>query len=300
MTKHLVGQTVSPQQESAVNWRTRLERRIFFTRRYPLAQTSYLLWQALLHLGPRGAAEYFLSKFRCGGHSKRTAAITVASGRRISLRNCRTDLAIFEQVMLLNDCLPGEMAAGPVEYIIDAGAHIGCSSVYYALRFPRARILAVEAEPSNYAQLVINTAKLPQIRPLHAAVFHRAGEVVVSNPTSEPWGFQVGAAAEFADTPSRPLIRAMTVDELIDYAGFPRVDILKLDIEGAEKEIFQADVRSWLPRVRCMTVELHDRIKPGCSESFRRAVGAIPHRLSETVNNVLWISLSDDGSPNSK
>ena len=44
---------------------------------------------------------------------------------------------------------------------------------------------------------------------------------------------------------------------IIEKSGFTEVDLLKIDIEGAEREIFSADVSNWLPRVRNLCIELH-------------------------------------------
>ncbi|HXC02385.1 MAG TPA: FkbM family methyltransferase [Opitutaceae bacterium] len=275
---------------TASRWRTKLERKIFFDQRRTFAQGCYLSCSALATLGLGGAIDYLCAKLRGAKRATEPASIRVGSGTIIALRDCRTDLAIFEQVILLGDCVPVKAGEHP-EYIIDAGAHIGCSSIYYALKYPEARILAVEAAASNFKQLAKNVEKISAIRPLHAAVFYRTGQVMVTNPTDEPWGYQVGSM-EQSPPGSGSMIRAMTINELIQLSGFPRVDILKLDIEGAEKEIFETDAKSWLPMVRIMTVELHDRIKPGCSLSFQNAISDLPHELRETLNNVIWINLS--------
>ena len=275
-------------------WRKKLENKILFEERYRYLRI-YLFLRALATLGIRGAFAFLFAKLRRPSQAGEPISIPVGHGIRVSLRDSRTDLAIFEQVMLLGDLLQGKTGACP-EYIIDAGAHIGCSSIYYALKYPRARILAVEAEASNYRQLCRNVEKIPAIRPLHAAVFHRSGQVVVTNPGDQPWGFQVGVLNEGSPN-ADSTIRAMTIGELIQFSGFPHIDVLKLDIEGAEREIFEADAQTWLPLVRIMTVELHDRIKPGCTQSFEQAIAEIPHELTRTLNNVIWINRSAPLNP---
>jgi len=274
-------------------WRTRLERKIFFNPRRTFTQFCYLSCRAFATLGLGGALDYLSAKLRGAKRANEPASIRVGSGVIIALRDGQTDLAIFEQVILLGD-LPVMAGAYP-EYIIDAGAHIGCSSIYYALKYPGARILAVEAAASNFQQLSKNVEKIPAIRPLHAAVFHRTGQVMVTNPTDKPWGYQVGNLDK-NHPGAGSMIRAMTMNELIQLSGFPRVDILKLDIEGAEKEIFEADAKSWLSMVRVMTVELHDRFKPGCLPSFQKAISDLPHELRESLTNVIWINLSAPAS----
>jgi len=47
------------------------------------------------------------------------------------------------------------------------------------------------------------------------------------------------------------------------------VDLLKIDIEGAEKEVFEGC--DWMDDIRCLMIELHDRFKPGSSETVNLA-----------------------------
>jgi hypothetical protein len=50
----------------------------------------------------------------------------------------------------------------------------------------------------------------------------------------------------------------------MQLTGYSTIDILKLDIEGAEKEVF-SNCDKWLGNVRILMIELHDHLKPGCS-----------------------------------
>jgi hypothetical protein len=63
-----------------------------------------------------------------------------------------------------------------------------------------------------------------------------------------------------------------------------RIDLLKLDIEGSEKEIF-SDGCLWLEHIGAICLELHDRFKPGCSRTFFRAIDDFPIEIwrDETV-----------------
>ena len=58
-----------------------------------------------------------------------------------------------------------------------------------------------------------------------------------------------------------------TVDKIIEDFGIQSVDILKVDIEGSEKEVFENSLL-WIKKVNSIVIELHDFIKPGCSRSF--------------------------------
>ncbi len=216
--------------------------------------------------------------------------LNLRGGRRLQLRDTETDLAIFEQIFLLDDCtLPHDVRPDSVRYVIDAGAHVGCSSLFFAARYPKATILAVEADARNHQQLVRNTAAIPSIKPMLGAVFHQNAPVKVRNPDDRPWGFQVSAAdangpGDGAQVPGRTLLEWMRL------ADFPRIDLLKLDIEGAELELLENDGAVWLRQVGTLIIELHDDIQKGCSESFRRAVRDIPHITCQRIDNLIWIN----------
>ena len=63
-------------------------------------------------------------------------------------------------------------------------------------------------------------------------------------------------------------IDAITINDIISTYDLTRIDILKLDIEGAEIELFESNT-DWLEKVNCMVIELHDRIRPGCMEALK-------------------------------
>jgi len=67
-------------------------------------------------------------------------------------------------------------------------------------------------------------------------------------------------------------VPAITMTEIIDKYNIQRIDILKIDIEGAEKELFSYNYESWLPKVRCIVIELHDLYRPGCATAFFKAI----------------------------
>lgn len=176
----------------------------------------------------------------------------------LHLRLRTSDVAICEWV-LLRQQYAIDLPFSP-KIIVDAGANIGMASIYYAHRYPDARIIALEPEASNFAMLARNVKPYSGILPLNAALWNRDGYIAVSStgPASNKVGFVVqegegvGAAA-----------RALTMRTLMRETGIHSIDILKVDIEGAEKEVFASC--DWMGSVRCLAIELHDWIKPGCS-----------------------------------
>jgi FkbM family methyltransferase len=233
--------------------RTRLRDRLKRTR-------AYIRAFGLLR-GP-----YILSQIR----SARQALVRVdvpGLGAPMFVRAGTSDKPTFEQVFVYGEYDTSFMTFRP-EVIVDAGANAGFTTRFLAQRYPWARIVAIEPEPSNFELLRRNTGHLDTVIPLQAALWHRSAQLCIANPTDDKWAFRVAAATMMEAAP----IQGITVQEVMARAGASRIDILKLDIEGAEQELFESDSDTWLDRVNALIVELHDRLRPGCSDAFYRAI----------------------------
>jgi hypothetical protein len=57
-----------------------------------------------------------------------------------------------------------------------------------------------------------------------------------------------------------------------------KIDVLKIDIEGSEKEVFE-NSSQWINLVNVFFIELHDRMKDGCAKSFFNAIGHINYKF---------------------
>lgn len=181
----------------------------------------------------------------------------------VHLRVPSSDVATYRQVFLREDyaCT----ATAPIRTIIDAGANIGLASVYFALRFPETRIIALEPEPGNAEMLRRNVAPYPNVTPLRAALWGQRGTLDVVDPGLGAWGFRVQAST---GTPGRGVqTPALTVDALLADFQLDAIDVLKIDIEGAEREVF-ADSSAWIARVRAIIIELHEYLRVGCNRAF--------------------------------
>jgi FkbM family methyltransferase len=161
-----------------------------------------------------------------------------------------SDIHVFEQMFLKQEY--SEVPLINPEWIVDAGANIGLAALYFLLRYPTARVLAIEPSPTNFAVMEQNLA--PHARRcslLRAAVWCETGHVALQFadvPRAE-WAIQVQAAAH-GDVP------AFDMATLMQRFGINRISLLKMDVEGAEAEIFAANT-SWLSQVEMMAIELH-------------------------------------------
>lgn len=199
----------------------------------------------------------------------------------ITLRANTSDIPTFEQVFVWDDYdLPLKIKPS---FIIDGGANIGCASVYFANRYPEARIVAVEPESSNVTVLRQNIMPYPNISVIQAGIWHKQATLEIENPEDEKWLFRVREAGGGGNS-----FKAITINDILGQSAAKTIDILKLDIEGAEKELFSCDY-DWLKNVNVLIIELHDRYKPGCSEAFYAAVSKYNFSSFQKGENIILV-----------
>ena len=153
--------------------------------------------------------------------------------------------------------------------IVDGGANIGLAAVFYANRYPGARIIALEPESSNYTMLRKNVAPYPNVSAVQAALWSSNTEVDLIDLDARHTTFQTRETA-VASKRALARVKAITIDRLIRDFDIDWIDLLKIDIEGAEKDVFEFPER-WISRVGVVAVELHDYIRPGSTETVRAA-----------------------------
>ena len=190
-----------------------------------------------------------------------------------------SDLGVFRQVLIDEDYF-FRSSAQP-RLIIDAGANVGYTSVYFANRFPDAAIIAIEPDTDNFHLLQRNTAAYPKVRCIRAGLWSKDCFLKISNPDGGTCAFRV----EETMNPENA-VPAVTLATLLESSGFDRIDILKLDIEGAEKDLFSAhDSANWIARTDLIMIELHDRLVPGCETAMLQGIQGSPFKVSHHGGN---------------
>jgi FkbM family methyltransferase len=199
------------------------------------------------------------------------------------IRPRTSDRFVFEQIFLDHDYdIPVDLSP---RFIVDAGANVGYSTVYFASRYPGARIIALEPEPTNFDLLVRNTRDYPEIIPMKAALWCE-NEMLSLNNQGESWSHRV----EKLNENSPGVVQGITMDALLRQYGRSSIDLLKIDIEGAECEVFSAECRPWLSRTNVLIVEIHDHFKPGCSQALENAISGLDFERMEKGENRIFIS----------
>ena len=192
-----------------------------------------------------------------------TILVVPGSGSLVEVRPGSTDVDVFAAVFLAREYELSALAA-PIRVILDLGANIGLSSVFFAQQYPEARVVAVEPEAGNFRLLRRNAGDWPGIIPVQAAVWPEDTTLHLQTRDADgnkmgDWGFRtvVAPVAEEAK------VEALSIPTLMRRHGIELIDILKVDIEGAEFELFGRGTEAWLPFTRCVIIKTHERFRPG-------------------------------------
>jgi len=199
------------------------------------------------------------------------------------VRENTTDIDVFKQVFVLRDynlCLDIKP-----NLIIDAGAYVGYSSLYFSLKYPNAQIIAVEPEESNFKILEKNTEKIPNIKRIKAGLWPRDSFLKIVNKGLGNWGFMTEEVSKIEDFD----IKGVTIDTLLKESNFKEIDILKIDVEGAEKELFSENFESWLGKVNVIIIELHEHMKRGCTDKFYSAMNKYKWKELRKGENLIFV-----------
>ena len=152
--------------------------------------------------------------------------------------------------------------------ILDAGANIGASMVYFSTVFPRAHIVALEPARNNFEVLKANASGI-DLDARCAAIGAVQGEVTLVDPGEGEWSYRTVAGA---DGERVPVIAAGQLVAEKRAHGFEPF-IAKIDIEGGEAELFSRDT-DWVDEFPLLVIELHDWLLPESANSrnFLRCV----------------------------
>jgi FkbM family methyltransferase len=173
-------------------------------------------------------------------------------GHPILCRPGTSDLWVCWQIFVERQYDPSSHLNG-VNLIIDCGANIGLSAVWFLNSYPKAKVLAIEPDPQNFTLLQQNLLHYrDRVILIHGAVWNASEPVVIANPNGSSWSLKVTKAArsEVAQ------VQGYTIPDLLEIANANEGIVLKVDIEGAESQVF-SESAPWLDRFDHIAIELH-------------------------------------------
>jgi FkbM family methyltransferase len=186
----------------------------------------------------------------------------------VNLRLRTSDVWLCQQILVDSqyDC---GLSLRP-RVIVDGGANIGLASIFYANKYPEARIIAIEPEQSNFEMLQKNVSSYSNILAIRAALWNKNQDLCSSTARPGHHAYQVHELHVSGHDLTSNSVRGLTLHGLMADLGIQHIDLLKVDIEGSEKEVFR-DSAGWIGHVGMIAIEIHDWLRSGCSESVYAA-----------------------------
>lgn len=165
------------------------------------------------------------------------------------LRTFAGDLFVLYEVFLSRCYEMPDFDFANTKLIVDLGANVGLTTLYFAGRAPQARFICVEPSPANVQLLRRNLAAVPNATVVEAAAAGRSGSLAFDDERPA-WGSLLSECG-------RSTVQGICMDDLLQQvAPDARIDLLKIDIEGAEQDLFAGDA-AWIDQVDCIVAELH-------------------------------------------
>jgi FkbM family methyltransferase len=174
-----------------------------------------------------------------------------------------SDMDVFNQMFWLKeyesvaDSFKKHFDHADTVNILDAGANIGLTSVYFSHLFTKAKLICIEPDDSNFDSLGfnLNANGVSNVEKIKGGIWSKNAnlKLVSDFRDKNDWSFRV------VETQEKSGLEAFSIPYLMEKYGMKTIDILKIDIEGSEKEIFgAASDTSFLNSVKCIAIEIHD------------------------------------------
>ena len=217
--------------------------------------------------------------------------VIILDNQELKLRNGSSDYKVFQQVFINGEYKPLldviELNGIEVKNIIDAGANIGLSTNYFLQRFPTARVICIEPDKSNFQTLELNVQqRKDSVRLYNKALWYKNESLFLTDQfrDGEEWSRSISTSKK--DSLSE--VAAITADELVRENSLATIDLFKIDIEGAEFELYKnSENLEYLNNTKVIAIEVHKEINsPQIIIDILKKFGFVLFEYSETLVGV--------------
>lgn len=174
----------------------------------------------------------------------------------VAIRTGTSDMQVFHDIFIWGEYSFLKPVSEQIN-VLDIGANVGYSSTHFAGIYPACEIVAVELMQSNFRQLAKNTSFLgKRIRTVEAGVWSHNHGVSIADDTfrdGDAWSHHASEVSA-----GKCLVPSITMLELMRTHAMPHVNVCKIDIEGAEYELFADGHRDWVHRCDVILLEIHE------------------------------------------
>jgi FkbM family methyltransferase len=226
-----------------------------------------------------------------------TFLMEMKSGIQLACRNFpHSDFLVFDQVFIDQEYLSvsslflnKSLKSHGNFTIIDAGANVGYTSLYLKNHFPHSTILSIEPDDQNFKQLIENISLNSfdnSVFPIQKALLGESG-INLSTQKDFRDGKDWAITVEKTDAISN--LQSISIIDLIKEYEIKNVDILKIDIEGAERFLFtEENDLSYLKKVKTIIIEIHDEFN--CRELINHSLAKNDFMLIDLGESTLGIN----------
>lgn len=178
------------------------------------------------------------------------------------LRKKSSDFAVFRTVIVMNEYKLASFVFEKLiqrspKVIVDAGANIGLSTLYFKTMFPSASVIAIEPEPSNFKALIENVKEnqLVDVKVYEAALWNSNCHLKIDRNFRDGLEWSVRVLESDA---SDAQLTGIDIGTILRENQLGHIDLFKMDIEGAEAILFKDDyLAQYLDVVTCFMIEVH-------------------------------------------
>jgi FkbM family methyltransferase len=223
---------------------------------------------------------------------KRLRVYTSPYGQKILYRPNTLDKLVLWEQWGAKDYQAVTVKEGDI--VIEIGGHIGTSTLNYSHRVgPTGVVYAIEALPENFAILKKNIERngVNNVKALNLAIVgdDDVSEIVLNTNPYNSGGHSIFKMS--VEEEGRSVCPAMTLKKFIETQGIPRVDILQMDIEGAEFDILLNSDKALLASIPQIMFEYHDAYASGRSHedllALLKGVGFQTHEYVNFISRAL-------------
>lgn len=171
--------------------------------------------------------------------------------------------------------------------IIDAGANIGLASRFFKQKYKDSTISILEIDPENISMITKNLRGYSDYTIINKGLYNIETYFKIEDQYQATNSYSVIECPKGSHD-----IESITISQILKSQKWQEIDLLKIDIEGAEKALFSSHYEEWLPKVNIIMIETHDRMLSKCSITVMKALDQYGFGLYTTTQGGTMIYYS--------
>jgi FkbM family methyltransferase len=136
----------------------------------------------------------------------------------VFLRRHTSDFFVYREIFMGQPIYDFSLPFTP-QLIIDCGGNIGLASIFFATKYPNARVICVEPDTSNYNMLARNIEPYKNIHGIHAGVWSKSTKLYITNPDVNAMSFRTNEVLPDTTINTSSCINAFDVMEIVKLGG---------------------------------------------------------------------------------